>query len=194
MAVRSATTALEALVTAYSMTFDADKAVRAFSRDFPPLAAKLRRALGLDEVPGAPAGYFQANLSDGSTGFFQRRADDCEQAAIATVVGLPMHRVPDLELHVNLFSSNDYEATLAAANATMCAWLAEHHITVRHHPTPPLTGKWIAVTGDLSGFNSHCLVMNGRDVLFDPASLAPGLPGLLGSDWREDFNVAMTIE
>jgi len=70
-----------------------------FLRDWPPALANLRRELGLAPVPSAPFGYFQAPLRDGTTGYFQRRTDDCLQAAIASCCQIPPHLVPDLHLH-----------------------------------------------------------------------------------------------
>src|SRR5579862_7033844 len=66
-----------------------DRRIREFFRRHPPALADLRRAAGVRPVAvrgsaayGLQLGYFEARLRDGSTGYFQRRTDDCMQAAL----------------------------------------------------------------------------------------------------------------
>jgi len=72
---------------------------------FPGEIAKFRGQLGMQPVPingspkqGRQAGYFQMRLRDGTTGYFQRGADDCLQASIASCIQVKPHLVPVLNI------------------------------------------------------------------------------------------------
>jgi hypothetical protein len=47
---------------------------------------------------------------------------------------------------------------------------------VTHRALPIARRRWIGVVPMPGAFNSHCLVMSRRDVLFDPARVFDGLP------------------
>jgi hypothetical protein len=189
-----------------------DERAARFIEGLPAGKARLRRALyrkrmtPLEPVPiegdvgrGLQAGYFGHRLRDGTFGYLQRRLDDCLQAAVASLLEVPMHEVPDLNLHKQILSGGcDQKDVLRAANERMDRWIAQSGLTVNCHAAPPISGRWIGVVlgsdSDVAN-GDHCLLMSGRDCLFDPAEYVPPSgdrpASLLGI---EDVDYAITIE
>ena len=107
--VSGITSVSQALET--SVNTDAHKAPE-FHRDLPAELSTLRRQIyeriptaSLRPVPiarsvarGVNAGYYMTPLRDGSSGYLQRRPDDCLQAALASCLQIPPHKIPDLHL------------------------------------------------------------------------------------------------
>jgi hypothetical protein len=157
-----------------------------FSERWPSEMAKFRRQayrqIGLLPVPvngsvmrGLKAGYFATRLRDGSLGYMQRRVDDCLQAGIATVLGLAPNLIPDLRFGEQIRAGKDADEVERNAKETMKRWQDKRCLTIEYHPTPPKTAKrWIGVVTSGPGTDSdHCLIMSGRDCLFDPCAIAP---------------------
>jgi len=157
------------------------------ARLVPVEIAKKRRRTGLQPVRiggrremGSRSGYFQTKLRDGSLGYFQRRFDDCLQAAIATCLQIPPHKVPDLHIEDQLAAGKEPDDVKQANREKMRRWLDGHGVTIVYHPThlPTSGGRWIGVVRDTySGyFADHCMVMSGHDALFDPSAHLPSEP------------------
>jgi hypothetical protein len=159
---------------------DNDRA-RLIAKRLPSEMAKLRRVLGVQPVAvngsraqGLREGYFQAALRDGSTGYFQRRSDDCLQAATASFLQMPPDLVPDLLLEEQIAAGCEPDEIERNAWALLAPWLDQHGLAMMLHPTPPTTTKrWIGVTYSEQLYSDHCLLMTGRDVIFDPWRLLP---------------------
>jgi len=183
--------------------------VREFSMAFPVELAKVRRQAfhvhgrraGLHPVAvkgsvarGLAMGHFSTPLRDGTFGYLQRRTDDCLQAAIASCVQIGPHQIPDLHLLQQLYSKG-FEETWAAANKKMGRWADKHGVTVVRHAKPkPSARRWIGVIAGEDGSAAHCLLMNKRDCLFDPACLyLPPSPEHSMYD-PVDIDYAITIE
>jgi hypothetical protein len=150
----------------------------------------------MTQVASACSGWFQSTLRDGSLGYFQRRFDDCLQAAIASSCQIPPHRVPDLGLLGHLSSGLEFELVNRAARESMDQWFERAGLTFRRHAILPKTGRWIGVTyGPPGSFEGHCLLMSGKDVLFDPSNIFP--PGKDDSpssrDWG-DIDYGITLD
>jgi hypothetical protein len=161
------------------------EAIRQFNRLMPAAIADVRRRhfkeMGLLPVPmdgdpqrGLTLGYFAMRLRDGSLGFVQRRADDCLQAAIASLLQIPMHKVPDLEIGKQLERGVEPEAINRGIAEEMGRWADGLGLTVTvHSATLPRSGRWIGIVpgpgvGEMS--TDHCLVLDGRDCLMDTGS------------------------
>ena len=137
-----------------------------------PVQGNLQRGLKL--------GYFKAALVDNTWGALQRRPDDCLQAAIATFLQTPAHTVPDLNLGSLRAAGKDPEEMGRVIQQQMGRWLEKNAVTIRAYPTrlPASSSRWIGVVdadddaGDGVG-NSHCVLMQGREIIFDTAWLTP---------------------
>ena len=162
------------------------------------LVAQARTYAGLTPVASAPSGYFQTRLRDGSLGYYQRRFDDCLQAAIASCLQMPPHRVPDLELLSRLSLGDEFEQVDRLAMTVMDHWFERLGLTFTRHAHLPKTGRWIGVThGPPGSFDAHCLLMSGKDVLFDPYIYNVFPPGKDDPpsplDW-DDLDYGITID
>jgi hypothetical protein len=154
----------------------------AFVQRYPSEAAKVRRQV-LPVVPvngsrskGLAAGYFMTRLRDGSVGYFQRRLDDCLQAAIASHVQVAPHQVPDLHLDQLLLAGKDPEEIRHIGREKLRRWTEKHGVTIMLHSSPPTSARrWIGVVPAAGGEGSfdHCLIMSGRECLFNTSSLLP---------------------
>jgi hypothetical protein len=168
----------------------------------PGAIAKFRGQRGMRPVPingspkqGRQAGYFQMSLRDGTTGYFQRGTDDCLQAAIASCVQVKPHLVPVLHIDQQLMLDKDPEEIELGNNVKMGRWMDQHGVTVcRHTALPSSAKRWIGVVQS-NGITQHCLLMTGRDVLFDCASLTqPGKDEPVSPYSYDDVNHAITID
>jgi len=182
--------------------FEARK--REFARSYPPVLGKVRRQARLQPVAvkGSPArgrrdGYFMTRLRDGSTGYLQRRVDDCLQAAIATLLQVPPYLVPDLHLDDQVAAGLDVEEIERATSDKLVRWMDQRAVTIMIHPVPPTTARrWIGIaptTGE--PFSDHCLIMSKTTCLFDPSVVLPlnkDEPGFLADP--SDIAYGLTIE
>jgi hypothetical protein len=125
---------------------------------------------------GGRLGYFQASLVDGTWGALQRRPDDCLQAAIATFLQAPAHTVPDLKLGELRGAGKDPELIDRVIGKRLGGWIEEKAVRLVVHPTrlPTSSRRWIGVVDDgEDSNNSHCVLMQGHEVIFDTAWLVP---------------------
>jgi hypothetical protein len=174
------TSGLERVCAELENGTDPDR-VREFCKLFPSELAKVRRqvyrdaGLRLHPVPvngsqakGLKLGYFMTPLHDGTLGYFQRRTDDCLQAAIASCLQMPVHLVPDLQQQ--FAAGVEPEEMERGIREKMKRWMDKHGVSLVYHASPPTTERrWIGVVTEPD--SSHCLLMNGRECLFDPANL-----------------------
>jgi hypothetical protein len=170
---------------------------RVFVEQFGPALADVRRAscrgTGMQQVT---TGYYSTRLRDGTLGYLQRRGDDCLQAAIASLLQVPMPRVPDLRIAHLRIAGHDEDELARAVNRQLGRWIEENGLNVYLHTSPAVSERrWIGVIpGDVPGAD-HCLLMAGRDCLFDPDVFWPP-----GSDEPAtkldvgDIEYAITIE
>lgn len=181
--------------------FTTDSAGDAYTRFMdrvPWTTARLRSLFGATQVQvpndsdinGPP--FFQMRLADGTTGYFQRRFDDCLQAAVATLLQVSPYEVPDLQLIQRALdgaSANDL-----TDSTTMDGWLADRGLRmsvseIGNHDE----ARWIGVVGASAGiFQSHCLLMHGSSLLFNPFWPLP--PADEQTCALSDIDVALTIE
>jgi hypothetical protein len=133
-------------------------------------AMKLR----LDVLRAGPAsGTYE--LSDGSTGWAMKRIDDCQQAALATLLQVPLSEVPDAHIDKRLAAGESVEKVDKTAWNQMITWLGGRGLRlVRHATTPTHLERWIGVVPNERPFQSHCLIMVRDRILFDP-SVRPGV-------------------
>jgi hypothetical protein len=173
----------------------------AFCKRYPSEVAKIRRQV-LHPVPvngstnrGLKMGYFMTPLRDGTHGYFQRRTDDCLQAAVSSCSQIPPHRVPDLHIDQLLLAGKEPEEIMRIIGEKMTVFMGKHGVTIRVHPSPPTSGRWIGVVPAGGVFFDHCLLMNGRDCLFDTASLLPpGKDQAVSERDPADIEYGITIE
>jgi hypothetical protein len=157
---------------------------RKFSEQFPGELAKIRRQayrqMNLLPVPingstnrGLKAGYFMKRLRDGSVGYLQRRVDDCLQAAIASCCQIPIHKVPDLRIDTQLYvERKDPEEIERGVAEKMTRFMREYGITIMAYPSRlPTQGRWVGVVPRPGIYSDHCLLMDGKNVLFDTTNL-----------------------
>jgi hypothetical protein len=172
--------------------------------EFPGELAKVRCQVGMHPVTmdgsrerGREAGYFQMPLRDGTTGYFQRRTDDCLQAAIASCLQIPPYLVPDLQIDQQRIDDKEPEEIEGAGWQAMGRWMHKNGVTIKVHPGPKTTSRrWIGVvTSAYDSSTDHCLLMSGRDCLFDAASLVPpGKDEPVSMYEHADIDYAITIE
>ncbi len=143
---------------------------------------------------GAELGYFQTSLRDGTAGYFQRRADDCLQAVIASCAQIPPHLCPDFRIDEQLRNGVRPEHVERTIWARLASWAARLGLRVVIHPVVPrYSRRWIGIIDKGAGaFNDHSLLMRRRECLFDPTTRPGGeqedLPDISHCDW------AITIE
>jgi hypothetical protein len=156
------------------------QAVRQFTADYPRELANLRRkarmrpvAVGGSRAVGSKLGYFETTLRDGTIGYFQRRTDDCVQAALATLLQMPIDRVPDLRLDRRTWIDGMHPDELQRAiEPAFAEWTARYGLTIVAHATPPRWAKrWIGLMSAPGVFERHCVVMTRADYLWDVSHL-----------------------
>ena len=109
-------------------------------------------------------------LPDGSLGWFMRRRDDCLQAAIASVLQVPITEVPDAHIDRRLRKGEDPDELNRQMWAELAEWLAGRGLEVVVHPSVPVPAdRWIGIVPKEGDFQSHCLVMSHEELLHDPA-------------------------
>ena len=175
---------------------------REFVEWYPRVLVTLRRAKGVWVSPagsrkrGLALGYFRTQLRDGTWGYFQRRTDDCEQAALATCAQVPIHQVPDSGIDKHLLAGMEPEELDPRIAKQLEVWQSRNGLRIVEHATPPWSAKrWIGVVSAEGEYGDHCLIMSGRDVLFDPMSLLPTKRGEPPSEWTaDDIYYGVTIE
>jgi hypothetical protein len=152
--------------------------------------------VGRAAVKGLNAGYFATHLWDGTLGYFQRRQDDCLQAAIASLVQAPMHEVPDLQINKLIASGIDPGELEAKIGECMDRWLERCGLTVVFHTSKPTSARrWIGVVGSERLTHDHCLLMSGRECLFDPDQILARRPDEDPTELDPaDIDYAITIE
>jgi len=91
--------------------------------------------------------------------------------------------------------SKDPEEITLGTNLKMDCWMDEHGVTIcRHTALPSAAKRWIGVVPS-NGITQHCLLMTGRDVLFDCASWRqPGKDEPVSPYSYDDVNYAITID
>lgn len=148
---------------------------------------------------GAELGYFKSPLRDARYGFLQRRSDDCLRAALATCVQAPMPEVPELKPDQLLAAGKDPEEIGRVVLGTLGAWIERNALTIVAHSDarlPVASACWIGLIhnpDDPDG--AHCLVMRGREPVFDTAWLTPPRTDEPVS-WHglDDIEFGLTIE
>ena len=145
--------------------------------------AVLARALGVElEIPATKL------LADGTVGYCVRapRRDDCFAAALATCLQVPIDELPDPRIDERLDAGETPDEINRAASVALAVWLQTADLRmVIHHKLPPRRRRWIGVIPMAGDFQDHCVVLNGREILFDPAVWQP----VAGSDPVADENV-----
>lgn len=111
-------------------------------------------------------------LADGSVGWAAQRPDDCQRAAIATCLQVPIWEVPDPHLDERLARGRESVGTISRRTwEELDAWLAARGLRRRMHRPPEDLDRWVGIVpGGAGAFQGHALVMVGDQVLFDPAS------------------------
>jgi hypothetical protein len=179
---------------------------RRFGRAYPGELAKVRRQVyrpaGLLPVPvngsaqrGLKSGYFAARLRDGSLGYLQRRTDDCLQAALASCAQIPAPLVPDFHIEQQLAAGMDPDEVDGVNLEKLRRWMDKYGVTITVHPSSPTSAKrWIGIVTTDNAYSDHCLLMNGRDCLFDPAEGLPPKGQLVSQYDVADIDYGLTIE
>lgn len=133
-----------------------------------PVAVDGSRTLGRQH------GYFETRLPDGTIGYYQRRADDCLQAAIATLVQIPMPEVCDFRIDEQQAAGKTADEIEQANDQQLAEWLDAHGLVVTHHPGPPESAaRWMGILPGPREFTGHCLIFTGPTLLWDPTYKVP---------------------
>lgn len=120
------------------------------------------------QVPGFNSGG-TALLTDGTVGYYARRADDCFASAVATCLQVPIEEVPDPSIDALLDRGESPDEINRVASAEWARWFASRELAMTIHSKVPVkSDRWIGIVPLEGEFQSHCLVMSGREVLFDP--------------------------
>lgn len=116
-----------------------------------------------------------SRLADGTVGYHQTRTDDCWRAAVATCIQIPIGKLPDARIDEHLAAGESVKAVDRAAWTQMTRWLDRRGWSLIEHPEPPTyLERWIGIVPVAQPLMSHCLIMRGDRILFDPA-VAPGV-------------------
>lgn len=122
---------------------------------------------------GAASGTYE--LRDGSTGWAMRRVDDCQQAALATLLQVPLSEVPDARIDERLARGETIEHVDRTSWDQMLRWLEGRGLKLIRHAMPPKhLARWLGIVPNPAPFQGHTLVMAGPKILFDPA-VKPGI-------------------
>lgn len=136
-----------------------------------------RNVLALREAWAVPArtAARMTTLDDGTEGCWMVRADDCLGCAIATVLQIPIDRLPDIQLDSRLAAGEDPAKIADEADGIWRAWLADRGLQMVVHTDslPVDRPRWIGIVPVEGHFASHCLVMRGTELLHDPARKVP---------------------
>jgi hypothetical protein len=164
-----------------------------------PAHAKLQLAFRLYPVTSkSPVRFpfYMTELRDGTVGFLQRRIDDCLAAAVASCAQISPYLVPDLNMEQQTAAGKDPEQVVRAANAKLGRWMDENGVGLRFHASPPWSARrWIGVIRDPRPLSDHCLLMAGRDCLFDGAQALPKAHDQPASNHDPaDIDYGITIE
>lgn len=154
---------------------------------------------GLDAEHAMRAGFYKTRLRDGTDGYMMRRTDDCSTATVATLAGVHPSLVPDPEGMRNIVMwGRDPEQVLAELDDEYEVFAAKTGIRLRFHSSPPVWSKrWIAVVekDEDQPLESHLMVMSGRDLLFDPAHIAPNDGETALEGWgMDDVSLGYTLD
>lgn len=161
------------------------------------MGALIPVAVNGSRAQGANKGYFKTPLHDGTAGYFQRRSDDCLQAAIASLLQVPPYLVPDLQIDQQRMAGKEPEQINAAVWQKMGPWIEKNAVTIMLHTVVPTSERrWIGVVkGAMGSTTDHCLLMSGRDCLFDVANLVPpGKDEPVSPYGHADIAYGITIE
>jgi hypothetical protein len=118
-----------------------------------------------------PDGNFGKRLHDGTIGYYVRmpRTDDCFQAAVATVLQVPINEVPDSRIDERLAAGWSPDKIDRSARKALDAWLAGRGLRMVFHDRLPVAEpRWIGVVPLPGAFNDHSLVISRGELLFDP--------------------------
>jgi hypothetical protein len=110
-------------------------------------------------------------LRDGTRGWCVRapRRDDCFAAAAATVLQVPISKVPDGRTDERLALGVPPDLIDSEAKSAWVRWLAKRGLRwVVHEKVPVRRKRWLGVIELPGMFTDHCLVMTGNELLWDP--------------------------
>lgn len=135
-------------------------------------------------------------LEDGRVAWYQARADDCLRPALATLLQVLPEDLPDPEIDKCLANGMDPEDVNRLAHSELQAYLAGYGLRAVFHSSPPADRHcWIGISpGDgRSRFGDHCVVMDGEDIVHDPAE---GFPTPAGTKVAptEEITRGITLE
>lgn len=148
------------------------------------------RALRLTmDVLRSGAAPTTSELSDGSTGWHMKRTDDCQQAALATLLQVSLSEVPDARIDARLAAGESVEDVDRTAWQEMLQWLDGRGLKLIRHGRPPThLPRWLGIVPNPEAFKGHTLVMAGSRVLFDPA-VRPGIRTFFAVEVAYGFSI-----
>src|SRR5450755_2251684 len=133
----------------------------------------MRLTMDVLRAGGAPPAT--SRLSDGTVGWHMRRVDDCQAAALASLLQVPLSEIPDARLDERLARGESVEHVDKTAGAQMLKWLDGRGLKLIRHGRPPThLPRWLGIVPNPAPFQGHCLIMARDRVLFDP-SVRPGV-------------------
>ena len=131
------------------------------------------------DVLRAGAASGTSPLGDGTTGWHMRRTDDCQSAALATLLQVPLSEVPDAHIDERLARGETVEHVDRTSWDQMLRWLEGRGLKLIRHGRPPThLPRWLGIVPNPAPFQGHTLVMARSRVLFDPA-VKPGIGNVL---------------
>ncbi len=173
------------------------KELRAIRREYIEISRDDPDAGKLEAVD-ARRGYFRAEMVDGGWNSLQARPDDCVQAAISTVLQCAQSEVPDLKLGDLIAAGRDPEEIGRVIGRKMGAWMEKNAVSIRAHSDlnlPKSSRRWIGVVDAESDGNSHCVIVQGSQIVADSAWLLPPRKDEALS-WHslDDVSLGLTLE
>ena len=96
--------------------------------------------------------------------------DDCFNAAVATVLQIPLGESFDSRMDRRIRAGEDPDDITVTVEREFERWLSHRGLEMRvHKKVPPAKKRWIGIVS--MGFSrDHCMVMSGDEVLFDPTA------------------------
>lgn len=175
-----------------------DDSLTSMLLQWPVVIDRVRAAHGMTpvELTAERPRWYSVPLADGTTGYLQRRTDDCWTACVATVLQMPPQQVPDLQLILRKVAGHSEQQIMNDTGQLIERWLRSCHLRLWIHDVDDSRDRWIGVVNSATGspMGTHSLVMHHGEVLFDPGVWLPDRPNSRTNRSLASIDYGLSIE